>query len=156
MTRGGTARPAAGGRETGGRGLGAVALGGAAGTLVRAGTDAALAPWSTVLVDLLGAFALGLLLEALAQLPATSDRAGRLRLLLGTGFLGALTTYGTLAVGAAEGLRTAPVATFVELVALLAAGVLAAAVGVTVARRRRASVRPVTESAPVTEGERRR
>lgn len=104
MRTGGTARPAAGGgrggRGLGGqgrgllglglRGFGAVAVGGAAGTLVR---------------------------------------AGGVRLLLGTGFLGALTTYGTLAGRAAEGLRTAPVMTVVELLALLAAGVLAAGAG---------------------------
>lgn len=108
--------------------LALVAVGGAAGTLVRAGSDVALGGWSTVVVDLVGAFALGALLEALTRRPATPS-AARLRLAAGTGFLGAFTTYGTVAVRAAEGLAVAPVRTVLGVVALLLGGVLAAAAG---------------------------
>jgi fluoride exporter len=55
-------------------------------------------PTATFLVNLVGAFLLGLLLEALAR--RGPDVGGRrvLRLFAGTGFCGALTTYSTLAV----------------------------------------------------------
>ncbi|EFQ82983.1 putative protein CrcB [Aeromicrobium marinum DSM 15272] len=72
-----------------------VLLGGTAGTLARYGIDTAVpadgafAP-STVFVNLVGSFALGLLLG--------SGPSSRLRLLVGTGFLGGFTTYSALAV----------------------------------------------------------
>lgn len=78
--------------------LGVVALGGAAGSTVRYLVGLALPtevdgwPAATLLVNLAGALVLGLLLEALAH-----DRH-LLRLLVGTGFCGGLTTYSTLAV----------------------------------------------------------
>lgn len=55
-------------------------------------------PAGTFTANLLGAFLLGALLEALAR--RGQDSGGRLllRLALGTGFLGAFTTYSTLAV----------------------------------------------------------
>lgn len=55
-------------------------------------------PTDTVLVNLLGAFLLGLLLETLAK--RGRDEGGRRlsRLGLGTGFLGAFTTYSTFVV----------------------------------------------------------
>lgn len=123
------------GREPGTRSpwprLAPVATGGAAGTLVRAGSDAVLGPWSTVVVDLLGAFALGVLLEALARRPAAPGGT-RVRLVAGTGFLGAFTTYGTVAVRAAEGLAAAPVSTVLGVLALLLGGALSAAAGAAV------------------------
>jgi CrcB protein len=75
-----------------------------AGASVRSATATLLAvspghwPVATFIVNLAGAFILGALLEALSN-----DRPGdrwrpRLRLLAGTGFCGALTTYSTLAV----------------------------------------------------------
>jgi fluoride exporter len=79
------------------RELGAIFLGGAVGTLVRAGMVEALAadapdwPWATFLVNVTGAFLLGALL---AWLPSTSYR----RPLLMTGFCGALTTFSTVQV----------------------------------------------------------
>jgi CrcB protein len=78
----------------------AVAVGGAAGCLARHGLLTAVPtapggfPVGTLLVNLAGAFALGLLLEALAR---RGDRP-LLRLGAGTGFLGAFTTYSTFAV----------------------------------------------------------
>lgn len=74
----------------------AVAAGGAAGCVARYGlTTVVPTPLgSTLLVNLVGAFALGLLLEGLAR---GGDRP-LLRLGAGTGFLGAFTTYSTFAV----------------------------------------------------------
>jgi CrcB protein len=55
-------------------------------------------PTATLVTNLAGAFALGVLLEALVR--RGDDTGGRriARLLLGTGFLGAFTTYSTFAV----------------------------------------------------------
>jgi len=55
-------------------------------------------PIATFTVNLIGALILGALLETLSR--QTTDRPwmSRLRLLAGTGFCGALTTYSTLAV----------------------------------------------------------
>ena len=66
------------------------------GALVRLGVVEALPPtagrwpWATFLVNVAGAFLLGLVA---ARWPSSSDRR---RLLLGTGFCGALTTFSTM------------------------------------------------------------
>lgn len=80
-----------------------VALGGAVGTLARYGLtqliprDGGL-PVATAVENLVGAFALGLLLEALVRHGA-ENRARRLvRLGLGTGVLGGFTTFSSLAL----------------------------------------------------------
>ncbi|GAA3966661.1 CrcB family protein [Gordonia caeni] len=81
-----------------------VFLGGLLGAPARYGVDVALPsgpdgfPWSTFTVNLVGAFALGLLLETLTSSGWRADRVRRARLLLGTGFLGAFTTYSSFAV----------------------------------------------------------
>ncbi len=77
------------------RSLGLVFLGGAAGTLARYGAGLAVGsvgglPVATFVVNLVGAFALGLLLASVAAAPA--------RLLWGTGFCGGFTTYSALAL----------------------------------------------------------
>lgn len=79
-----------------------VALGGALGTLARFGVaeawaDAAAWPVATFTVNIVGAFALGALLESLLR-RAESRIAQRVRLTLGTGFLGAFTTFSALAI----------------------------------------------------------
>ena len=55
-------------------------------------------PRGTLFVNLLGAFLLGLLLEGLARLGDDQDSRRSARLAVGTGFMGAFTTYSTFAV----------------------------------------------------------
>jgi fluoride exporter len=79
------------------RELGAIFLGGAIGTLTRAGLVEAFGkgasgwPWATFSVNVVGAFLLGYLVAALP--PVTRGRP-----LLTTGFCGALTTFSTMQV----------------------------------------------------------
>lgn len=81
-----------------------VVAGGTVGTAAREALSLAVPPaarvvWVIVAINVGGAFALGWLLDGLA-LRAVSGRSSstRLRLLLGTGFMGGFTTYSTLAV----------------------------------------------------------
>lgn len=57
-------------------------------------------PLPTLLINLAGALALGFLLEGLSRRGPDTGRLRILRLLIGTGFIGAFTTYSTLAVDA--------------------------------------------------------
>jgi CrcB protein len=80
-----------------------VGLGGAVGTLARFGLQQAVpaiggVPVITVLINIVGAFLLGLLLETLARRGEDHGRRRALRLLLGTGALGGFTTYSALSV----------------------------------------------------------
>ncbi|MFZ6993552.1 fluoride efflux transporter FluC [Curtobacterium sp. RRHDQ66] len=87
--------------------LGVVALGGAIGTAIRA-VLADLLPavdgisWTILAINVVGAFCLGLLLEALAHRGPDVGRRRRLRLFVGTGVLGGFTTYSTLADDTAQ------------------------------------------------------
>ncbi len=80
-----------------------VCLGGAAGTAARFGLATAvpasgLWPTSTFVANLLGAFLLGVLLEALVGRGPETPGARRVRLALGTGALGGFTTFSALAI----------------------------------------------------------
>ena len=55
-------------------------------------------PLATFVVNVVGALALGLLLESLVLAGAETSMRRRVRLGLGTGFLGAFTTYSSFAV----------------------------------------------------------
>ncbi|WFR68774.1 CrcB family protein [Curtobacterium flaccumfaciens] len=82
--------------------LGLVAVGGAIGTAVRAVLAQAFPAhggisWTILAINVVGAFCLGLLLEALAHRGADVGRRRTLRLFVGTGALGGFTTYSTLA-----------------------------------------------------------
>jgi len=83
------------------RDVGLVAVGGAIGTAVRAGLTLALGdelgPALVPLINVAGAFAIGILYGWRARMPATS-RAARVQLFVGTGVLGGFTTYSALAV----------------------------------------------------------
>lgn len=77
-----------------------VALGGATGAVARYAISTALAryggfPWATLLVNALGSLLLGALMEACLHHPRWPPE---LRLLVGTGFCGALTTFSTFSV----------------------------------------------------------
>ena len=79
-----------------------VVVGGIAGTLCRYGVGEALPvvegwPVATLLVNVTGAFALGLLVERIAVAGPDSPRLRNVRLLAGTGFLGSYTTYSSFA-----------------------------------------------------------
>jgi fluoride exporter len=84
-----------------------VALGGAAGTAARVAITLAVPsmgafPVATFAINVVGAFLLGMLLEVLARRGPDAGRLRRIRLLLGTGFLGGFTTYSALAIDTAK------------------------------------------------------
>lgn len=122
-----------------------VAVGGTLGAAARHGVDAAVGPhpwpWSTLAVNVPGAFALALLSGALATRAAPTPTSVRRRLLLGTGFLGAFTTYSSLALDVHGRLRDGAAALAVgygltTLVLGLVASLLGLRLGVVLARRR--------------------
>lgn len=85
-----------------------VALGGAAGAASREGLSLVIpelddVPVSIVIINVVGAFLLGFLYQAVTRLPG--GRAKDLKLLLGTGFCGGFTTYSSLATDSAVLLR---------------------------------------------------
>ena len=91
-------------------------------------------PAATFAVNMLGAFVLGLLLEALARRGEDRGLHRLLRLGLGTGFIGAFTTYSTLAVDAdllVKGEHTALAAVYTLL--SVAGGVILSATGIRLA-----------------------
>lgn len=105
----------------------AVAVGGALGTLARVGVDRALPatpggwPVATLLVNVSGALLLGVVLTRL--------RDHRLRALLGTGVLGAWTTFSTFAVELDVLLRTRPATAVGYALTSVLAGLLAVRLG---------------------------
>lgn len=118
-----------------------VALGGAAGSSLRWLASETIQPsqdfpWATLAVNLIGAFALGYLLENLLRAPhsAASDK---LRLALGTGVLGGFTTYSTFAVELARALSAGLLGPAVLYAGVsLAGGVALAGTGVLLASHR--------------------
>lgn len=116
----------------------AVAVGGVVGTAARYGmgrvvptADGAI-PWSTLLVNVSGSFALGVVVGLLAHRPGAP---AWVRPLLATGVLGSYTTYSTFAVETNDLLLARPGLAGVYLVASAVGGVAAAMAGLRVARR---------------------
>lgn len=131
-----------------------VASGGALGALARGGLDAAaqclpwsgpfatalLVPWSTLLVNIVGAFLLGALAAEFARTPVPSAALVRLRLFAATGFAGAFTTYGTLQEATARRMLDSPSTAGILGAALASLGILivgaaAAGLGWTLVRK---------------------
>lgn len=123
-----------------------VVSGGTAGALARFGLGAVVPapggwPLPTLVINLAGAFLLGLLLEALVRRGPDAGALRMIRLLAGTGFIGAFTTYSTLALettslfGAG---RSADALGY--LAATLLGGALATVAGIRAAAGRHASL----------------
>jgi CrcB protein len=83
--------------------LAVIALGGALGSPARYGVSRLIHvapdsfPWATFVTNLAGAFVLGMFLTFIFERPS-SKRVDRLRLFFAVGFLGAFTTFSTMAV----------------------------------------------------------
>jgi CrcB protein len=115
----------------------ALALAGGLGALLRFGVERAVRsrlgprfPWGTLVINVSGSFALGVLVAAAARHHATSS----VTTVLGVGLLGAYTTFSTFTVdtaGLIERRRWGPAAANVgaSLAAGLAAGALGLALG---------------------------
>lgn len=125
--------------------LGLVALGGAVGTGVR---EALALTWpaapgsvpvTILLINVVGAFVLGALLEWLSRSGPDEGRRRGVRLLVGTGVLGGFTTYSSLATDAAvlsgTALGTALAYAGLSLVVGAAASVAGIAAGAALHRR---------------------
>jgi len=119
-------------------GLLAVFVGGVTGTALRLGLDSLLPhgdaefPWSTMLINVVGSFALGFLVSRLWPVaPAW------LRLALGPGLLGSFTTFSAVMVSmlTLSDAGRMPLA-LAYLVATLTLGLIAAALGLRWGRRR--------------------
>ena len=118
-----------------------VALGGACGTAARHLLGEAIGsthgfPLGTFLINVVGAFALGILFETLARRGSDAGHRRRLRLLLGTGFLGGFTTYSALAVDADTLLRADRLdLALAYAVGTVAMGLVASVAGIAVAAK---------------------
>jgi CrcB protein len=134
-----------------------VIAGGTIGALARYGLSTVLPspggfPLPTLAINLAGALLLGVLLEALVRRGPDAGRLRMIRLLAGTGFMGAFTTYSTLALETNTLLgagRTTDALVYVA--ATLIGGALATVAGIRAAaghhsrmtaRRRDATLRP--------------
>jgi fluoride exporter len=127
--------------------LGLAAVGGAVGTAARYGVTTVAPTWQTlsvgtVLVNLLGPFSLGVLLQLLTA-GAESRRRRALRLVVGVGFLGAFTSYAQLAVDAVMVTEHGhAVLALAYVLATIAAGAVVAWLGIVAATRWSGRERP--------------
>lgn len=118
-----------------------VFAGGSLGVFARAGLDRVFPdgpglPTTTFLINLLGAFALAVLIESLALRGPDAGHRRVLRLTLGTGVLGGFTTYSALAVQTDALVRDGHAATALAYAAgTVALGLVASLAGIRVTRR---------------------
>jgi CrcB protein len=117
-----------------------VFAGGCLGTAAREGIALSLPvpsglPWAVLLVNLVGAFALGLLIGGLAARGTETPRRRDVRLFAGTGVLGGFTTYSALATDTVLLVETDPLWGAAYALGSVAGGVALAGLGMLVARR---------------------
>ena len=112
-----------------------VACGGAAGTVARWGMSllcneflTSRFPWGTLVVNVAGCFALGWLVQS----ASTSEAV---KLAIGTGFLGAFTTFSTFGVQTIQAWNRKPMMAFVNVAANVFVGISAAMLGIYLASR---------------------
>ena len=121
--------------------IGLVFAGGSLGVLARAGLDHAFPagsgfPVATFAINLVGAFALAVLIETLALRGDDVGHRRALRLILGTGVLGGFTTYSALAVETDALLRSGQTVTALTYAAgTVALGLVASLAGIRATRR---------------------
>jgi CrcB protein len=96
--------------------------------------------YSTFIINVVGSFALAVVYAALLARDGTPEFQRRVRLLVGTGFMGGFTTYGSFAVGVAAAASRGSVGD----AALYAVGSII--VGVAAALAGRAIVEQITRS----------
>ncbi|UTT68839.1 CrcB family protein [Arthrobacter sp. DNA4] len=133
-----------------------VIVGGTFGALARYGLGSILPvpggwPVPTLVINLAGAFLLGALLEALVRRGPDAGRLRLVRLLVGTGFLGAFTTYSTLAVEATtlfSAGRSADAFIYVATSVLVGAVTTVAGIRMAAAQHARTSSRPDAAGSP--------
>jgi CrcB protein len=118
--------------------IAAIAIGGSLGTLARAGlgvafpTVAGHLPWTTLVINVVGSFLLGLALAVIVERLGPSRYP---RPLVATGFLGGFTTFSTFMVDAAQLGRTGHVPIAIAYVVMSIIGGFGAAwLGIVVAR----------------------
>jgi CrcB protein len=87
-------------------------------------------PVAILIVNVIGAFLLGLLVEALAQRGPDAGARRSARLLLGTGLLGGFTTYSALAADGALLLGADPASGALYALGTLVLGAIAAFLGI--------------------------
>jgi fluoride exporter len=128
--------------------LALVFAGGVVGTLARYGVEVAVPfrspdwPVATFLVNLIGAFLLGLVLENLMRRGPDVGARRRARLLAGTGFCGAFTTYSTFALETVLLTRDGhPAMALAYTMSTVALGALAAWAGIVVGAHRTGTAR---------------
>ena len=121
--------------------LALVFAGGTLGVLARAGLDHAFParggfPVTTFVINVVGALALAILIEALALRGPDAGSRRALRLVFGTGLLGGFTTYSALAVQTDALLRSGQIPTaIVYAVGTVGLGLVASIAGIVGTRR---------------------
>lgn len=122
--------------------IGLVALGGTVGTAIREGLALTFPappggfPLTVFAINLVGSFALGLLLETLVRRGSDEGARRTARLLLGTGLIGGFTTYSAFAVDVAALTDGAPAVAIGYAVGSVVLGAVAAGGGIVVGARR--------------------
>ncbi len=118
------------------RDIALVFAGGCIGGLIRSGLFAILSTlYALFVVNIAGAFILGYTLEALIRSSKDQTKQKSLRLFLGTGMMGAFTTYSSFIAFIATLIQGRALTIAVSIVfAMLIAGVIAATIGIKLAR----------------------